>query len=275
MKSKEEDIMKRLLSCILMAAFLMFPAAASALPGIDIEAAVGGWQQTPSGDLSYVSGMPGIEDTLDLEDDFGFEEEIQMIGRLKIDIPVIPTIYVVAAPMEFEGVGEKNVAFQFGDVIFNEDTLISSKLTLNQYDIGLYYGLPFLKTATLGKLNIDLGVNVRIMDINAEVTGQVRDQDTGLNYTETRSKSVVAPIPMLYLAAQFKPIDRFAVEAEARGISTGDDKIYSLVGRVKIKVLGPAFVAGGYRYDVIDIDEEDLVVNTNFGGPFLEAGVQF
>ncbi|MFO7559768.1 MAG: TIGR04219 family outer membrane beta-barrel protein [Desulfobacterales bacterium] len=260
--------MKRLLSCMLMAAFLMFPAAASALPGIDIEAAVGGWQQTPSGDLSYVSGVPGIEDTLDLEDDFGFEEEIRMIGRLKIDIPVIPTIYVVAAPMEFEGDSE-SIGFTFGDQDFQVGS-ISSKLTLNQYDIGLYYGIPFLKTATLGKLNIDIGLNVRIADINAEVTGQTL---AGARVTE--SKSVVAPIPMLYLAAQFKPVDRFALEVEARGISTGDDKIYSLVGRVKVKVLGPAFAAGGYRYDVIDIDEEDLVVNTNFGGPFLEAGVQF
>ncbi len=259
--------MKRLLSRMLMAAFLMFPVAASALPGIDIEAAVGGWRQTPSGDLSYVSGVPDIEDTLDLEDDFGFEEEIRMIGRLKIDIPVIPTVYVVAAPMEFEGDGE-SIGFTFGDQDFQAGS-ISSKLTLNQYDIGLYYGLPFLKTATLDKLNIDLGINVRILDINAEVA------QTLAGVRETESKSVVAPIPMLYLAAQFKPVDRFALEVEARGISTGDDKIYSLVGRVKVKVLGPAFAAGGYRYDVIDIDEEDLVVNTNFGGPFLEAGVQF
>jgi len=267
--------MKRFLSCMLIAVFLMFPVASSALPGIDIEAAVGGWRQTPSGDLSYVSGVYDIEDTLDLENDFGFEEETRVTGRLKIELPVVPTVYVVAAPMDFEGVGEKSVAFEFGDTRFEAGESISSKLTLNQYDIGLYYGIPFLKTATSGKLNIDLGVNVRIMDINAEVTGQVRDSTTGFNYTETHSKSVMAPIPMLYLAVQFKPVDRFAVEAEARGISTGDDKIYSLVGRVKVKVLGPAFVAGGYRYDVIKVEEEDVIVDTTFSGPFLEAGVQF
>ncbi|MBW1897437.1 MAG: hypothetical protein JRI61_00080, partial [Deltaproteobacteria bacterium] len=59
--------MKRFFSCILIAVFLTIPAASSALPGIDIEAAVGGWQQTPSGDLSYDSGVPGIDATsLDL-----------------------------------------------------------------------------------------------------------------------------------------------------------------------------------------------------------------
>jgi len=266
--------MKRLLSCLLVAVFLMFPAASSALPGIDIEAAVGGWRQTPAGDLSYVSGVPGIEDTLDLENDFGFEEETRVTGRLKLELPVVPNIYVVAAPMDFEGVGEQSVSFDFGDTRFEAGYPISSKLTVNQYDIGLYYGLPFLKTATLGKLNIDLGVNVRILDINAEVSGQTIDPNTLAVISETRSKSVMAPIPMLYLAAQFKPIDRFAVEAEARGISTGDDKIYSLVGRVKVKILGPSFVAGGYRYDVIKVDEEDVIVDTTFSGPFLEVGVQ-
>jgi len=246
----------------------MGTVVSSALAVIDIEAAIGGWQQTPSGDLSYVSGVPEIEDTLDLEKDFGFEEETRLTGRLKIDIPVIPDIYVVATPMEFKGDGE-SVGFEFGGKEFVAGS-ISSKLTFNQYDIGLFYGLPFLKTATLETLNIDLGLNVRIVDINAEVTGQ-----TLAGISETESKSIMAPIPMLYLAAQFKPIDRFALEVEARGITNGDDKLYSLVGRAKVKVLGPAFAAGGYRYDVIDIDEEDLIVDTAFSGPFLEAGVQF
>jgi outer membrane protein len=254
---------------MLIAVFLMFPVASSALPGIDIEAAVGGWRQTPSGDLSYVSsGVFGVEDTLDLENDFGFEEETRVTGRLRIDIPVIPTVYVVAAPIEFEGVGE-SIGFSFGDEEFQAGS-ISSKLTLNQYDIGLYYGIPFLKTATKGILNIDIGLNLRIADINAEVTGQ-----TGAGISATESESIVAPIPMLYLAAQLKPIDRLALEVEARGITDGDEKVYSLVGRLKVKVLGPAFVAGGYRYDVIKADEEDVILDTTFSGPFLEAGVQF
>lgn len=37
------------------------------------------------------------------------------------------------------------------------------------YDITFYYGLPFVKTATLNKLNVDAGLNVRFIDLNAEV----------------------------------------------------------------------------------------------------------
>ncbi|MBW1899164.1 MAG: TIGR04219 family outer membrane beta-barrel protein, partial [Deltaproteobacteria bacterium] len=216
----------------------------------------------------------GIDATsLDLENDLGLEQETRVTGRLKIDLPVVPTVYVVAAPMEFEGVGE-SVSFNFGDTTF--EGAFSSKLILNQYDIGLYYGIPFLKTATLGKFNIDLGLNVRIVDINAEVSGRATDPANPSDLISiTESEGITAPVPMLYLAAQFKPVDRFAVEVEARGMSNGDEKIYSLVGRVKVKVFGPAFAAGGYRYDVIELDEEGLIVDATFGGPFLEAGVQF
>ena len=83
------------------------------------------------------------------------------------------------------------------------------------------------------------------------------------------------PIPMVYLAAQFKPIESFAIEAEARGLSMGGNKIFSVLGRARANVFGPAFVAGGYRYDMVEVDEDDVVVDVSFSGPFVEAGVSF
>lgn len=263
--------MKRFVLPILFGFFLIFPVIAFALPGIDVEMAVGGWAQTPSGDLSYVTGVPGVDDTLDLETDLGFDDQTRIIGRVKIDLPVVPNIYLVAAPMEFDGSKTVDTSFTFGDEIFTAGTAISSSLTLNQYDVGLYYGIPFLKTATMDKLGIDLGVNARIMQIKAEITGQ----PAGGGDAVSAEKSITVPVPMVYLAVQFKPVERFAIEAEARGLSVGDNKIFSVIGRAKATVFGPAFVAGGYRYDAVDIDEEDVLVDVSFSGPFLEAGVTF
>lgn len=82
-------------------------------------------------------------------------------------------------------------------------------------------------------------------------------------------------MPTLYLAAQFQPIERFALEVEGRGLALGDSKVYSLIGRVRVKVIGPTFVAGGYRYDAVDVDESDVRVDAQFQGPFFEAGVKF
>lgn len=260
--------MKKFQLVFLVVVFLAVPMVACALPGIDVEVAIGGWMQTPSGDLSYVSGVPGLDDTLDLETDLGLDDETRFTGRIRVELPIVPNIYLVAAPMEFEGKNTIDREFTFGDQTFSVGTEVSSKLTLNQYDIGLFYGVPLLKTATFDKLGIDFGVNVRIIDIEAEVV----DLTLG---NEPAKKDVTVPIPMVFLAVQFNPVESFGIEAEARGLSVGDNKIFSIIGRAKATVFGPAFIAGGYRYDAIEIDEEDVDADISFSGPFLEAGLSF
>ena len=64
---------------------------------------------------------------------------------------LIPNIYLMATPMEFEATGSKSVNFTFGDRTFTGNTNFTSSLQLDHYDIAFYYGLPFVKTATLGK----------------------------------------------------------------------------------------------------------------------------
>ena len=254
--------MKRLMFIFSLLILMSVPAASHALPGFDLEAAVGVWRQSPSGDLMYVPDVvPGVNDTLDLEDDLGFDDETALTGRLKLEYPILPNIYAVAAPMEFEGEGLK--AFRFGDVSIDLTDPFDSRLTLNQYDLALYYGLPLLETGTLDKLNIDIGLNARVMDIEIEATqGALSD-----------SKSATLPLPTLYVAVQVRPIDRFHIEAEGRGLTFGNDKVLSFIGRLKVKIFGPVFAGIGYRYDMIDIDEKDIVLDTNFSGVILEGGV--
>jgi len=250
---------------------IILPASSLALPGIDIEAAVGGWMQSPAGDISYVPGGEiGIDDTLDFEDDFKYDDQTRVIGRFKLELPVVPNIYLMATPIEFDGNGVKEIPFDFGDETFTEGESFYSKVILNQYDIGLYYGIPLLKTATLDKLNIDLGINVRIMDVK----GEVKQDLPGFDLVN-KEKSEMLPVPMLFLAAQFRPIERFAIEAEGRGITYGDNTVVSVIARLKVKIAGPVFAAAGYRYESIDIDESDLRLDTSIAGPFFEAGVKF
>lgn len=242
-----------------------------ALPGIDFEAAIGGWMQSPTGDVSYLSGSAtGLDTTLDFEDDFKYDDQTRVAGRVKVKLPVVPGVYLMAAPSEFDGDGLKDVDFSFGDYDFSGTESFYSKVTLNQYDIGLYYSIPLLKTATLKKLNIDVGLNARILDIKGEI-----EQDSTVYGPVKESTSEIIPVPMLFLAAQFTPIERIALEAEGRGISIGGNTVLSLIARLRVKVFGPTFAAAGYRYDAIDIDEDDVKLDTDIAGPFFEAGVKF
>ena len=252
--------MKALLLRLICIMVVLFPASVYAF-GLDI--AVGGWRQSPAGELGYE--IQNTNDILDLENDLNYEDETRFFGRVDIDMPLfIPNVYIMATPMEFDGNGTKT--FNFGDASISGD--FYSKLTLDHYDVALYYGIPLLETATFDTLNIDIGLNVRIFDLEATVT-----ETSGTGVTET--ESVTVPIPMVFVALQFRPIEAIAVEAEGRGISISGNKAYSLIGRLRWNAIGPFFLAGGYRYDKYDIDEEGVIVDADFSGPFAEVGFGF
>ncbi len=257
--------MKKWIPIVLSLIFLLaIPAVTFSLPLIDAEVAIGGWSQSPSGDIGYMA--VSADDKLDLEKDMGYDGDTKIIARAKLKLPIIPGIYIANTPMEFEGTGQKDIQFSFGDENFNGSVPFTSKLNMDHWDVALYYGIPFLNLATIGKLNIDLGINVRLMDIKAEI------EQTNIGKV---SKHVSVPVPMAFVAVQVGPISKFSVEAEGRGVAYGDNQLISFIGRIKVHIFGPGYVAGGFRYDNLTIDESDVEIETTFSGPFLEAGLQF
>jgi outer membrane protein len=246
--------------------YLLLPLVMVALPSasyaLGIEAAIGGWAQDPSGDIAYKG------EGLDIDDDLKYDDETRLYGRVKIDLPTpVPNIYLMATPMSFEGRGEKDATFRFGDETFQADVKFISKLDLDHYDLALYYGLPFIKTATADVLNVELGLNVRVIDFNAEIT----QSETGIE----ESKSYTLPVPMVYLGVQVAPVEWLAIEAEGRGVAYSGNHYYDGIGRLKVKPLGPVFIAGGWRFENISLDEKDIEADIDVDGPFAEVGVEF
>jgi len=233
---------------------------------LGLEAAAGFWNQAPSGDLKYSSDTLGEGTTLDLKDDLNYNSKSRPYLRVKADLPLfLPNIYLMATPMKFEGKGSKNFDFTFGNRRFNASIPFNSELRADHYDVAVYYSVPFLNTATAGSLNVELGLNLRIIDFEAKVS-----QGT---LSETASYTI--PIPMVYAGVQLEPVDLFSIEAELRGVSYSSNSYYDVIGRMKVKPAGPVFIAGGYRYEKIKIDHNDVKASMEFKGPFIEAGVSF
>ena len=244
--------------------FLLFIPTTALAWGVEI--AGGAWYQSPSGNLSFDKTTHA--DDLDLEDDLNYDDKWQPSGRLKIDMPLfIPNIYIMATPMKWDESGSKDVSFKFGGETFSGGVDFDSKLKMNHLDVALFYGLPFLKTATSDVLNIDLGLNFRFLDVKAEI----EQKDLGLK----ESESYLLPLPMVYAAMQIVPVEWLGLEFEGRGIAYSSNYYVSLIGRLKVKPFGPFFVAGGYRYDTVKIDYQDIDIDTEFEGPFAEAGFDF
>ncbi len=266
--SQEVGMKKRV--CILLI-FLWLGITAGNCLALGLEAAVGGWHQGPDGEIAYKG------DTLSVDKDLNYDSENKIYGRAKIDLPFI-NFYLSATQMKFEGEGSKDINFQFGDKTFSANVPFTSRLELNQYDIAVFWGIPFLKAATkaatlgLTEANLELGINLRLIDFN----GLVRQESTGVE----EEKSILIPVPMLYtgLGLDFGLIK---LEGEGRGITYSGHYFYDLIGRAKLSfrplLVGPSlFLAGGYHYQKIKIDDiSDITATLEISGPFLEIGGSF
>lgn len=253
------------LVCMFVLAALAIPLHAFAFFGVEV--GVGGWQQSPSGTMAYDKGAL-VGTNLDLENDLKYDDETKMLVRVKAELPLIlPNLYFMATPMSFEGTGSKTATFYYGGQNFDASIPFKSELTLDHYDLALFYPIPLLKTATAGKLNIELGLNVRKIDYE----GTINQPTSG----KSASKDLTLYVPMVYAGVQIKPISALSIEAEVRGIAYGDNSYYDYLGRIKVKPIPLVFIAAGYRAETIEIDEDDVKVDLDFKGPFLEAGISF
>ncbi len=252
---RKKSILINLMVCV----FILFPSFAFC---IGAEVSIGMWQQDPTGHFSYKG------DSLDVEDELKYDTENKLLARAKIDMPLfVPNIYLMVTPMDFEEDGIKHASFRFGDRTFQADVPFKSELKLNQYDVALYYGIPFLHTATAGLLDVDVGLNIKVIDFYAKV-----EQST-LGLSE--SKSATIPIPMLYVGFKLAPHKFISFEGESRLVTYSGNSYYDFIGRIKLHPFGPVFVSGGYRYEEIKIDYSDVDSDVKFTGPFFEVGVSF
>jgi outer membrane protein len=244
---------------------LIVPCSAFAFFAMDV--GVGYWRQTPSGTMQYkpVSAATG---NLDLKDDLNLDTQNKPFVRIRAELPLIlPNVYLMATPMEFKGSGSINRTISFSNTTFNAGIPVETKIKLNHYDVALFYPLPFVKTATLGKLNIDLGLNARKFDFEGTIS-----QPTINN---TASKNLSVYVPMIYGGIQVKPVSALSIEFEIRGIAYSDNHYYDYLGRVRINPIPLVFVAAGYRAETVKIDHSDVKADIKFGGPFIEAGLSF
>ncbi len=253
-------------ACLFVLALLAVPFK-SAFAFFGVEAGVGYWQQSPSGTIGY-KPVTGFIGDVDLKDDLNLGNKSRVTARAKVELPlVLPNVYFMATPMSFDGSGTLSRNISYAGQTFNASDQVTSKLNLDHYDLALFYPIPLLKTATLGVLNVELGINARQINFEGTIT------DTTLN--QTASKKLTVYVPMIYAGVQIKPISAFSIEAEFRGIPYGSSHYYDYIARLKIMPLGPLFISGGYRAEDVKIDVSDVNSAVKFSGPFAEVGVSF
>ncbi|MBF0556965.1 MAG: TIGR04219 family outer membrane beta-barrel protein [Nitrospirae bacterium] len=252
-----------LLTTVLMLASIHLSVAfAGDLTGFGVEATLGAIVEDPGGHVSY-NGT-----SLDVNDDLKYDSKTRMTGRLKLTVPgyFVPNVYLMVTPVRFSADGYKVVSFVYGGKTFTGGIPFNSTLQSDQYDIAFYWGIPYLRVATNNILNVDLGIDVKITANKVELN----------QGTQSASKNLTIPVPMLYAGVQVKPVQRLSLEAEIRAITAGSrGSLTDLSFAARYSPVWPLLIGVGYRYEYLKINVSDVDSATSFSGPFFEAGVKF
>lgn len=252
--------MKKWICMLFVAAFAFMPMAAEAYI-FDVSA--GFWTPEPTGGIAY--SINGMSDSIDLAADLGFEEESLAQIRAKFDLPLL-NVAVMATPLKYEGTGTMTQNVPFGGSNFLLDEPVTSSLDLNHTDVTLFWAVPGLSLATLNTVNVEFGLNARMLSVDTSIAGAI---------TGTEVKSESATIPMLYLGVQLTPIDSLSLDVEYRGVSAGDNKYTDMMAKLKWSPLPMFYLSGGYRTATLELDEGGLMSDVEFKGPFAELGLKF
>ena len=236
---------------------LLLAAPASALPLLDGDAGVRYWSVKPSGDLSYDG------DNLDLEDNLDFEREGVPSVYVRADIPLL-MLEGRYTRLYYSGDG-KNITSssdEFGSITLNNDA--STEATLNILHGGAMFSVP------LPVVDLGLGAGVSYLDAETEIKAN----------GNTETATAEAPLPVAKARAEFSPpILGFDFAVSGEGLVYSGNSFYDLRGTIGYTLwdstLAGLRVEGGYRHIKIDFDEEDLVLDANFSGPFAGVSLSF
>jgi len=243
---------------------------------IDFEASIGAVQQKPGGYVSYRAGS--VADRIDVKNDARLGDETKPWAKFKLEhpIPIIPNIKLAYMPMKFDGSGVLTRDINWGGQTYPVNADFNLSVKLDRVDTTLYYNLPFIKTVTAGKLDIEFGLNVRTIMFDGKLSGTT----TG-GQRVTEGKSITLPIPMGHLAAEIRPISLVSLVGELNYIGYKSNAYYDYVAGLRLNSHGllrtplKPFVEVGYRYEKLKIDEQDVRTDLKVKGLYGLVGVRF
>lgn len=242
--------------------FILSVGVANAVPLFDGELSVGVMKQKPDGWLKYRGN------SVDLKNDLGFDDETKFFAKAKIEhpIPLLPNIYLQYIPMDFKGNTTKT--FTFDNKTYSRN--VHTEVQLDHYDIGFYYNIPMVSAMTSGVFDAEVGLLLRIVDFEAKVS----------DGTNSSSKSLTAPIPMLYGSVTVAPIDLVSVVVEGKGIRYSDNYYYDFSGELRLTpfnaVVMKPYIAVGYKIERLRIDNaDDVYSDIKIKQPYFSVGINF
>jgi outer membrane protein len=258
-----------------LGSIFLLAGSSKAGPIIDFEVSIGAIQQKPSGYVSYKAESDN--DRIDVKNDARLGDKTKPWVKFKLEhpTPVIPNIKLAYMPMKFDGSGVLTRDINWGGRRYQANADFNLSVKLDRVDTTLYYNLPFIKTATAGKLDVELGLNVRTVMFDGKLSGTT----TG-GQRVTEGESIILLIPMGHLAAEIRPISLVSLVGELnymgyKNIAYYYDYVAGLRLNPPVRTPLKPFVEVGYRHEKLKIDVQDVKADLNIKGLYGLVGVRF
>jgi len=223
------------------------------------------WQQQIGGyvksgdDINYFNKEDGDSNTGNLK----LKDKTHPYVWLKVihPVPLLPN--VTAKYTQYHTTGKNgNVVGTleiFGQKVKGNGT-VDTDLTINSYDITLFYELKFL-------FEVEAGLGVNVLDGKTELRGSVNSSATW-----------IVPIPYLYARVETPKIMGISIEGEGKFLDVGDAFYHDYQAGVKYHIGTPLIdlsITGGYKYQEIYGEDGDNETDMKFEGAYVEVGARW
>ncbi len=220
-------------------------------------------------DGNALSGTPISGTEIGLDTDLGFDdsENYFVEGALNLGSFRLAVSYL---PLEFSGSGTLSRDIDFNGRTFEGTALITSKVKLDIIDAGLTWNLINFDDLPV---RIQVGPELSVKYINADLTMTGIEASSGLSVSETESAQI--PIPTVGARAHIGLSDFLALVGRVGYMEYQDNSFLDAEAQIEFSPMPMVGIFGGYRYLDLQIDDSGVFVDSQFAGPFAGAFVRF
>lgn len=218
---------------------------------------------SPSG--SIAGNSTGTNQKLDVEDDLDLDNSENVTAEVAFQWGNTRLTFNYL-PIEFSGTGTLTAAGLFNGQAFSVDDTVRSKLQADLYDIGYTY---YLVNADDLPVRFQLGLELAVKVVDADVS--FNDLDAG--FTETGSW--IIPIPTVGARTRIALADFVGLVGRVGYLEYDGHHFLDAEAQIEFSPVPTVGLHAGYRYFDMKIDDEDILLETKFSGPFAGLFVRF
>jgi outer membrane protein len=215
-----------------------------------------------SGDTTIAAAIPT---KVDLEDDLDFDDKTKVMAEAAVQLGSF-RLSAGYLPLDFDGTSTLTRNIVFENQNFAAGTTVKGTLDVDLYDLALAWHIVNIDDAPV---RFQFGPELSVKILDGEVS--VVDQTTGIR----EEVSGTVPVPTIGARARVGLGDFFALIGRVGYLEVSGNSFLDADAQVEFSPLPFVGVFAGYRHLDLDIDEDDLIIDATFAGPYAGAFLRF